>query len=1527
MASRTDSSETMEEATESAVRVLVRVRPFHDRELSTGFSVPVIRMPKTSSTNVIVLDPNYEFRPREMFTFDSCLWSIPNVPQTDFISQETMYRIAGEPARDNVLAGYNACILAYGQTGSGKTYTMMGDPENSEEQGIIPRVFTDLQHACSKTPGMHLQCTYLEIYNERVMDLLEKSDRELRVRNDPLTGPFVEGLSIHGIKTKHDILHLLRVGNAERHTASTKINERSSRSHAILTIFLCRGKDGTRCASKLHLVDLAGSERTYVSGAEGIQFKEATKINLSLTTLGRVIDALADHSSGRSALIPPYRESLLTWILSDSFGGNSKTCMIAAISPASISVEETTNTLRYASRAREIINMCVINEDPYERRIKELLAIIERLRRQLSVVQAQSKGISTPWRRNRADELSRGSPALSLSARSEKASYIESPNSSLEPGARRLRFETPEEDSVSARHGSDKKLNIELEDLRKRYQNLVQLCNEAKRKADDERKAREAITRKLRNEMNEIISDTSSTVSGATINLKSSRRMQKHTNISSHGVVQSENIENAKEKYYAQDVALSKENEELKKKQGSLTEKIEEQEAQIARLRRQVNDLEDYKKSHSTIGFERAAEMEASLRAVALEYGTSTRSAIANMTSAFTTSLAQHSKAVIQRHVADATKDLRRKWIEESAKLKGNTRNRGESVEYDSQTGNGLSGSSNPIIMMNEEHDTQIRRIREENEAALTELRVELTRECTMLEDKVSSLEEKTGTMEKNEDNSHLQRLSACVSEEHQNRERVFREFADERYAISTGMLCEYSAHFIKLQGLSNGYQEEMNRANEQMKTMGHKINAEKSSLQVESKNMRDATSAILNEQAVAMSKKYQLFEQTIFPSFGVVREHDFLLIDNLKQREIMSTETEKRLREKLADNHIKNANLEAALNRNLNDFISFDQRCVKPFLNDLESENEAELAAMQIKFDGIIDQNSLFLQRKVDMFNQRYKLQYAAYEGLHQSLCNSYRTLFSQYQERTEKMFKDSVIQDISNLRALESDSRKDLHSFEEYCRQIIETSTSMASKIVVSTVDRYNERLHGIRDDYETRLKEAEISMHELDRDKESQLEGMLKRLGKVSEEKRQCEVLYSFLVDEAKERRRLEALYLDEYFRIVHHELEQHEVVSLYDSNMLNRHDCQEFLSGQKLILYNSSAEICLQRGELENAFKQASEATRNENLFKLEEQRTNLNDHFEADKKRSLDDFSASEKKWQSLLMGAEGRAQSSEEYSKKLVVYIEESQVLNEEHTFEIQRMQGQEQDERLVAHYQYALERGSIVQECDRILLKLKAQEYETRITQMTRGYAAEMDALGSQHARQKQKIQNIAERRSETLASLQETTPRYLELFSATFLAWNSAVENTWIQSFNISTQTWNMRMSSTHSEKVDYLRKLHSKKLEEIEAQSSKNLQDVRKIDKSHFLNRFALETEEHQERYKSVDEFSNKLMGIYITFHNVVFNEFKQQVGMSRMIEFALNSEMDKRSKLEVENQKLQGAVEMYKLLRLESELETA
>ncbi|MBZ3884151.1 Kinesin-like protein KIF16B [Sciurus carolinensis] len=329
------------------------------------------------------------------FTYDFSFYSA-DTKSPDYVSQEMVFKTLGTDVVKSAFEGYNACVFAYGQTGSGKSYTMMG---NSGDLGLIPRICEGLFSRINETTrwdeaSFRTEVSYLEIYNERVRDLLRRKSSKtfnLRVREHPKEGPYVEDLSKHLVQNYGDVEELMEAGNINRTTAATGMNDVSSRSHAIFTIKFTQAKFDSEMpcetVSKIHLVDLAGSERADATGATGVRLKEGGNINKSLVTLGNVISALADLSQDaanslvkKKQVFVPYRDSVLTWLLKDSLGGNSKTIMIATISPADVNYGETLSTLRYANRAKNIINKPTINEDANVKLIRELRAEIARLK-------------------------------------------------------------------------------------------------------------------------------------------------------------------------------------------------------------------------------------------------------------------------------------------------------------------------------------------------------------------------------------------------------------------------------------------------------------------------------------------------------------------------------------------------------------------------------------------------------------------------------------------------------------------------------------------------------------------------------------------------------------------------------------------------------------------------------------------------------------------------------------------------------------------------------------------------------------------------------------------------------------------------------------------------------------------------------------------------------------------------------------------------------------------------------------------
>ncbi|EGT35137.1 hypothetical protein CAEBREN_30789 [Caenorhabditis brenneri] len=406
----------------SSVKVAVRVRPFNQREISNASKCVLQVNGNTTTINGHAIN-----KENFSFNFDHSYWSFTkNDPH--FISQKQVYEELGVEMLAHAFEGYNVCIFAYGQTGSGKSYTMMGKANDKDEMGIIPRLCDDLFERIDNNNDKNVQysveintslfqVSYMEIYCERVKDLLNPSSGgNLRVREHPLLGPYVDDLTKMAVCSYNDICNLMDEGNKARTVAATNMNSTSSRSHAVFTIVLTQKRHcsdtnlDTEKVSKISLVDLAGSERANSTGAEGQRLKEGANINKSLTTLGLVISKLAEEAGNKKRRMKgviPYRDSVLTWLLRENLGGNSKTAMLAALSPADINFDETLSTLRYADRAKQIVCQAVVNEDPNAKLIRELKEEVNKLRHIL-----EDKGIDvadvqeTPGKPKKGPKLS-----------------------------------------------------------------------------------------------------------------------------------------------------------------------------------------------------------------------------------------------------------------------------------------------------------------------------------------------------------------------------------------------------------------------------------------------------------------------------------------------------------------------------------------------------------------------------------------------------------------------------------------------------------------------------------------------------------------------------------------------------------------------------------------------------------------------------------------------------------------------------------------------------------------------------------------------------------------------------------------------------------------------------------------------------------------------------------------------------------------------------------------------------------------
>ncbi|XP_051844307.1 kinesin-like protein KIF17 isoform X8 [Antechinus flavipes] len=360
-----------------SVKVVVRCRPMNQREKDLNCQSVVTV--DCARGQCFIQNPGAADEPPKQFTFDGAYYL---EHYTEQIYNEIAY-----PLVEGVTEGYNGTIFAYGQTGSGKSFTMQGLPDPPTQRGIIPRAFEHIFESvqCAENTKFLVRASYLEIYNEDIRDLLGADTKQkLELKEHPEKGVYVKGLSMHTVHSVAQCERIMEMGWKNRSVGYTLMNKDSSRSHSIFTISIEiyavdeRGKDHLR-AGKLNLVDLAGSERQSKTGATGERLKEATKINLSLSALGNVISALVD---GRCKHIP-YRDSKLTRLLQDSLGGNTKTLMVACLSPADNNYDETLSTLRYANRAKNIKNKPRINEDPkdallreYQEEIKKLKAIL-----------------------------------------------------------------------------------------------------------------------------------------------------------------------------------------------------------------------------------------------------------------------------------------------------------------------------------------------------------------------------------------------------------------------------------------------------------------------------------------------------------------------------------------------------------------------------------------------------------------------------------------------------------------------------------------------------------------------------------------------------------------------------------------------------------------------------------------------------------------------------------------------------------------------------------------------------------------------------------------------------------------------------------------------------------------------------------------------------------------------------------------------------------------------------------------------
>nr|XP_048290933.1 kinesin-like protein KIF7 [Myodes glareolus] len=360
-------------AEEAPVRVALRVRPLLPKELLHGHQ-SCLQVEPEHGRITLGRDRHFGF----------------HVVLGEDAGQEAVYQACVQPLLEAFFEGFNATVFAYGQTGSGKTYTM-GEASvaslHEDEQGIIPRAMAEAFKLIDENDLLDclVHVSYLEVYKEEFRDLLEvgTASRDIQLREDERGNVVLCGVKEVDVEGLDEVLSLLEMGNAARHTGATHFNRLSSRSHTVFTVTLeQRGRAPSRLprpaaghllVSKFHFVDLAGSERVLKTGSTGERLKESIQINSTLLALGNVISALGDPQRRGSHI--PYRDSKITRILKDSLGGNAKTVMIACVSPSSSDFDETLNTLNYASRAQNIRNRATVNWRPEAERVPEEQAV------------------------------------------------------------------------------------------------------------------------------------------------------------------------------------------------------------------------------------------------------------------------------------------------------------------------------------------------------------------------------------------------------------------------------------------------------------------------------------------------------------------------------------------------------------------------------------------------------------------------------------------------------------------------------------------------------------------------------------------------------------------------------------------------------------------------------------------------------------------------------------------------------------------------------------------------------------------------------------------------------------------------------------------------------------------------------------------------------------------------------------------------------------------------------------------------
>ncbi|NXH20549.1 KIF4 protein, partial [Bucco capensis] len=481
------------------VRVALRCRPLVPKEISEGCQACLSFVPG---------EPQVVVGNDKSFTYDYVF--------DPSVEQEEVFNTAVAPLIRGIFRGYNATVLAYGQTGSGKTYSMGGAYTASQEHepsvGVIPRVIKLLFEEKERRQDWEflLKVSYLEIYNEDILDLLcpsRERSAQISIREDPKEGIKIVGLIERSVTCAQETVCCLEQGNNSRTVASTAMNSQSSRSHAIFTISVDQKKKNDKNSSfhsKLHLVDLAGSERQKKTKAEGDRLKEGININRGLLSLGNVISALGDEN--KKGGFVPYRDSKLTRLLQDSLGGNSHTLMIACVSPADSNLEETLNTLRYADRARKIKNKPIVNLDPQAAELHHLKQQVQ----QLQVLLLQAHGGTLPV------SINSMAPSENLQSLMEKNQSLMEENQKLSRGLSEAAGQTAQMlERIILTEQENEKMNAKLEQLQQHALCKLDLQKLVETVEDEELKENVEVIRDLQQVLAQLQSENAATMEAA----------------------------------------------------------------------------------------------------------------------------------------------------------------------------------------------------------------------------------------------------------------------------------------------------------------------------------------------------------------------------------------------------------------------------------------------------------------------------------------------------------------------------------------------------------------------------------------------------------------------------------------------------------------------------------------------------------------------------------------------------------------------------------------------------------------------------------------------------------------------------------------------------------------------------------------------------------------------------------------------------------------------------------------------------